>query len=889
MRRLRALWMRIRSYVDLGQRDDEFASELESHLAMHVDDGVREGMSPEEARRQALIRLGGAEQVRQAYRERRTLPLVENLLLDLRYALRGFRRNPMFTCTAIATLALGIGTTTAVFSVVDPILFRSLPYAHGDRLVSFGLSQPLEPREFTLGFFFFDWRAHQRPFEAVTYERGVNECAITEQNPVQMQCASVASNFFSTFGIAPVLGREFTQEEDQPNGPPAVLISYALWRERYNRDQRILDKTVAIDGRSMKIVGVLPQDFEMPRLQHADMVLSARVDLAHQHAENAGLGVPLWAFARLKPGVTVEQAREQMQPLFAQMQSVIPAQFRKEFHLSVRSLRDKQMQDQYRAAWLLLAAVFAVLVISCANVAGLLAVRGRAREGELTVRMALGASRRRLMGQALVDAGLLAAMGAVSGCLLALGLLHIFVAIAPTGVLFLSNAHLDLRILCFAALLTIGCTGACGILPTLQNPRSPMPNARATRSRAHTGFRRALVVAQVATCVILLSSAFLLAESFRNLQKQELGMDAGGSLIVHVSLTRARYASNEAYMNFFLQAESTLRALPGVSAVAVSDSVPPDGDSWRDVMRYPDLVVSGKPRTPAGVGGKVGVRRVTPGYFAALGIPLERGHSFVEEDRSQSGAQLILSRSLAARMFPQENPIGQHIQIASYMPYFVLNGPVYTVVGVAGDVKNAGLSGEDDPEFYTLRRNRPEDWSNRNELVLRTELPVSTVAPWIRAQIARMDSTAPVGVVPMRQEVNRLADRPRFEAALVGFFAFSGLLLSVIGLYGVIAYIAAQRTKEIGVRMALGATRANILRLITAEGLRLLLVGGAIGLAVSLLLAGLLQKLLFHVSAHEPLSYAVVTALLALVGGCATLLPAIRAMKTDPMIALRTE
>lgn len=889
MRKLRAFLLRLAGWARAQQSEGDFAAELESHIAMDTEEGVRAGLTPEEARRQALVRIGGAEQARQRQREQRTLPWLENLLRDLRYALRGFRRNPIFAITAIATLALGIGATTAVFSVVDRILFRSLPYAHDDRLVSFGLSQPLEPREFTLGFFFFDWRDHQRPFEAVTYERGVDECNITEQNPIQMQCARIASNFLSTLGITPVLGREFTSEEDQPQGPPVMLISYALWRERYNRDPGILEKSIAIDGRPTRIVGVLPQNFEMPRLQHADIALPARVDLAHQRTENAGLGAPLWAFARLKRGVSVAQAYEQMQPLFQQMRNVIPAQFRNEFHLTVRSLRDRQMQDEYRAAWLLFAAVLAVLLISCANVASLMAARSAARERERTVRIVLGASRRQLLGQALAESGLLAATGAATGCLLAWGLLQIFVALAPTGVLFLTKAHLDPRIFFFAALLTLVCTGICGILPTLQKPRSSALTPRVTSSKSHTGLRRTLVIAQIGICVILLSSASLLVESFRNLETQSLGMNAGSALVVHVSLTRARYTSSEAYMNFFLRAESILRGLPGISAVGISDSIPPASDSWHDEIRYPDLVVSGRPRTPGGVGGKVGIRRVTPDYFAALGIPLQRGRLFHEEDRHQSGSEIVLSRTLAARLFPQEDPIGQHIQIATYMPYFVLNGPLYTVVGVVDDVKNAGLSGLDDPEFYTLRRNRPEDWSNRNELELRTELPVSTIAPWIRAQIAHLDPTAPVEVVPMQQAVSRLADRPRFQAALISFFALCGLLLSVIGLYGVIAFIAAQRTQEIGVRMALGATRIDILRLITVEGLRLIVFGGALGLAASLATARLLQSLLFHVSTRDPLSYIAVTILLGLVALCATVLPAIRAMKTDPMAALRAE
>lgn len=883
MRRLRALWLR------LWRVQDDFDAELESHIEMHAEDAMRRGLTHEEARREALVKLGGAAQTREAVRERAMLPWLENLRRDVRYALRGFQRNRMFTVTVIATLALGIGATTAVFSVVDRILFRSLPYAQDDRLVSFGLSQPLEPNEFTLGFFYFDWRDHQRPFEAVTYERGVGECDLTEQNPVQMHCAQVAGNFLSTLGVAPVLGRDFVPAEDEPNGPPAALLSYALWRERYNRDPGVLQRTIEIDGHAVRVVGVLPKEFEMPRLQPADIVLPAQLDRAQQHTVNAGLGMPLWAFARLKPGVSVAQAREQMEPLFQQTREMIPAQFRNEFHLQVRSVRDRQMQDAYRAAWVLLGAVLAVLLIACANVASLFSARGAARERELAVRAALGASRGRLMRQTLTEAVLLAAAGAASGCALAWGLLRVFVAIAPTGVPLLAGARLDLRMGVFSALLALVCAGLFGILPALEKPRAAALTARATRSAAHTRLRRVLVVAQIAISVVLLSSALLLVKSFRNLEAQNLGMQTNDVLAVHVSLAPARYATSAAYMDFFLRAENALRRVPGVSAVGESDSVPPDASGWHGDMRYPDLVVSGKPRTPAGVGGKVGVRRVTSDYFKALGIPLERGRGFTESERNGSGHAMILSRTLAERLFAQEDPIGRHVQIATYMPYFALNGPVYTIEGVAGDVKNAGLAGQDDPELYTLRRSRPEDWSNHNILVVRTALPPPVVGPWIRAQMAQMDATAPVEIEPMDETVRRLADRPRFEAALLGFFAGCGLLLAVIGLYGVIAYAAAQRTQEIGVRMALGATRADILRLIAGEGARLAALGGAVGLATALGATQLLKGLLFHVEPRDPASYAAVVVLLALVALAATLVPARAATKTDPMAALRCE
>ena len=889
MRRLRALWMRLRGLVAGRREDGEFEAEIESHLTMHAEAGVRSGLSPEEARRQALIRLGGVEQTRQAWRERRTLPWLENLLRDVRYTLRGFRRNPVFAITAIATLALGIGATTAVFSVVDRILFRSLPYAHDDRLVSVGLVQSLEKQEFTLGGFFYEWRDNQKPFSSMTFERGASSCSLTEANPVHLECAQVAQTFLPTLGISPEMGRNFIPEEDLPNGPKVALISDGLWLSRFNRDPNVLNKTIDLDDRPVRIVGVLPKDFEMPRLQPTEIVLPAQMDVAAQHTVNSGIGFPMWAFARLKPGVSIAEAKAEMEPLYRHTQQWIPAEFRQEFLLQIRSIRDRQMQDAYAAAWVLLGAVFAVLLIACANVASLFSARGAARERELAVRSALGASRVRLIRQTLTEALVLSLAGAAAGCVLAEILLRVFIAIAPAGVPFLGAARLDLRIVSLTVLVSLLCAGLCGTMPALERPRASAMVARSTKSCARARLRRVLVAAQIAISVVLLSSGSLLVKSFWNLEQQNLGMQTRGVLTVHVPLSGARYTTAHTYMDFYLRAEAALRRLPGVTAVGLSDSLPPDANSWHSGTRYADIFVAGKPRTPAGTGGSVVIRTVTPGYFHVLQVPIVEGQGFTEEERRMSGHPMILSRMLAARLFPDEHSIGKHIQQASYSPYFTLTGPAYTVVGVAADVKNGGLAGQDDPEYYTLRRDNAEDWSDHAVILLETSLPVSVLAPWVRAQIAQIDSTAPAEIETLTQTVNKLADRPRFETALLGFFALCGLLMAVIGLYGVIAYVAAQRTQEIGVRMALGATRLDILRLIAGEGVRLIVLGGVLGLGAALAAAQLLKSLLFHVGTHDPVSFVAVTLLLAAVALLATLIPARAAMKTDPMQALRTE
>jgi predicted permease len=867
------------------RRPEELDEELAFHVERATAERVTAGMNAQEARRQALIEMGGVERTREQCYEQRPGWWLGTVRQDVRYALQGFRRNLAFTVTVIATLALGIGATTAVFSVVDRILFRSLPYAYDDRLVSFGLVQSLEKQEFTLGAFFFDWRDSQKPFESVTFETGYGDCNLTESNPVHLHCIHVAQNFLPTLGVAPIAGRNFTPDEDLPSGPAAAMISDGLWLSRFNRDPAAMNNTIQIDGHAVRVVGVLPRDFEMPRLQETDILRPAQIDRAEQNKVNSGIGYPLWAFARLKPGVSVAEARAQMEPLFLHTQQWIPAEFRKDFRLQVRSIRDRQMQDAYRAAWILLGAVFAVLLIACANVAGLLSARGAARERELAVRSALGASRGRLIRQTLTEAFLLATAGAIAGCVLAEILLRVFIAIAPTGVLFLSAAHLDLRIVTFTVLVSLMCVALFGILPAIEKPRVGALSARQTRSGAQARLRRLLVVAQIGLSVVLLSGASLLVKSFWNLEKQNLGMQTRNVITVHVPVNWERYPAG--LQDFYLRAEAALRQIPGVSAVGMSNSLPPDG--WHDGSRYADLEVVGTPPTAAGMGGSVVWRSVTPDYFRVLQIPIVEGRDFSEEERGLDQHLAIVSRELAARLFPDGNALGQRVEHAVFLPYRQA-GPVYTVVGVAGDVKNGGLTGEDQPEFYELRTSLHSDaWDNHHFFLLESNLPTSVIAPWIRSKITQMDPTAPVEISTMSQTVSRLADRPRFETALLGFFAGCGLLMAVIGLYGVIAFVATQRTQEIGVRMALGATRLDILRLIAAEGLRLIVLGALVGLGGALASAQLLRSLLFNVGPHDPVAYCVVVVLLGCVALAATLVPARTAMRVEPVVALRYE
>jgi predicted permease len=871
-------WLRQLRTALFGASHAEVDEELNHHLARQIELHVAAGMSQEEAHRQALIAFGGIEKTReQCHDEKNSAPL-ENLFRDLRYAIRGLQRAPGFALAAILTFAVGIGATTSVFSVVDRILFRSLPYRDAARLVSVGIVAPIEPQEFMLGYSYYEWQDHQTPFEALTSWTGSNNCDLTEQSALRLACASVEANFLPTLGIGPLLGRNFTSEEDRPNAPKVVMISYSLWQKRYGKDPSVVGRTISLDGTPARIVGVLKKDFELPTLDNADVLMPEAIDPASQRG--AIPGRVRWAFARLKPGVTIEQAKAAMEPLFQQMLMTVPPQFRKEVHLRARPLRDRQVHDAKLAAWILLAAVALVLMIACANVGSLLLARSASRQREFAIRQALGASKARLVRQLTTESLVLALIGSASGCLIAAALLRIFQAFAPQGIPYMAKAHLDLRIVAFALVTSLLCGILFAIVPVLPKPDAETLAGRSAIGAPHGRARQFLVVAQIAVSLVLLAGASLLLRSLWNLQAQALGMSTKGLVSASLSLGQLHYSKPERQMAFFQLLEARLRKLPGAGAVVVSDSLPPGG--WHHDHIYAAIRIEGKPLPAEGTGGTVAWRWVTPDYFPALSIPVVRGRGFQEQDRDSSEHFMIVSRSLARYMFPNEDPIGHHVQPG-------LEGPWYTIVGVAANVKNGGLTGSDEPEYYRLRRNKPEDWGPDATVTVATSIAPAGMEQWMRSEIAALDPTVPVVTETMTERVSALADRPRFEAALLALFATIGVLLAAMGMYGVIAFLVAQRTSEIGVRMAMGATRLDILELMSMQGLRLMAAGTLVGLLIAAVGSRALGSLLFGVQPNDPLSFATVCLLLAIVAGLATCVPAYRAMKVEPSEALRHE
>ncbi len=878
---LRIFAARLRGLFRKPHLDADLDAELRAHLEMLTEENIRRGMNPKEAAHAAHREFGGFEQTKELYRDQHSVQFFDALAQDLRFALRGLRKRPGFALIAIVTLALGIGSTTAVFSVVDRILFRSLPYPHDERLVSFGDKAPFEANEFVLGPDYVDWKKAQTPFESVTsFVPGGADCDLTEQNPVRLKCALVESTFLSTFEIQPFLGRNFTSDEDRPNAPRVALVSYGLWRSRFASDRNLPGRAISLDGRPTLVVGVLPPQFEMPNLGHDDILVPAALDGSTDRGPNARQQI-LRAFARLKPGITIKQAAAAMEPLFQGSLEYVPPQFRHEVSFRVRSLRDRQIQDARVASWVLLGAVLAVLLVACTNVANLLLVRATSRMRELAVRTALGATRGRLVRQALAESLLLGVLGGLAGCWFAQLLLRLFVSIAPDGIPRLEQATIDVRVLLFALGVSLLSGILFGLASALRRPAPELLTGKEIHATSRGTLRQVLVTVQIAASLILLVGAGLLLRSLWKLETVALGMDAKSVITAGIDLADYRYPDSAKQLAFFNQLESRLRQMPGITALALSDTLPPSGGMQATFLSA--IEIPGHAKFSAGTGGMIGYRYVTPAYFPALGISILRGRSFREEDRSPAEKPVILSEALGRKLFPNgEDPIGKSFRFGTQNEW-------RTIVGIATDVRNNGLAAPADPEFYVPWKNDPAGYFRSGHLIIQTGINPEAVAKWIRSETAAIDPAVPVTIEGMKTRVGKLAQRPRFTAVLLSLFAGIGVLLAGIGIYGVVAFLVAQQTREIGIRIALGATPQSVLKLILSSMLRWTASGALLGLSGAWLCARLLESLLFEVRAHDPLLLALALFVLLAVALIAAWIPARRAMRVDPVVALRYE
>jgi predicted permease len=630
-----------------------------------------------------------------------------------------------------------------------------------------------------------------------------------------------------------------------------------------------------LDDQPARIIGVLPKTFEMPQRGDVDLLMPERLNPALPRAVTSSSA--LRTFARLRPGVSIDGARHAMQPLFKETaRTDTPATLLTEVRLVVRSLRDRQIHEVKLASWMLLGAVLALLLVACANVANLLLARAAARRRELALRAAIGAGRARIIRQMITESLLLGLSGGLAGCAAAWLLVRLLIRLAPEGLLRLSETRIDLRVLLFTAAVSLSAAVLSGIAPALERPRPESLAGWQTASSVRTSFRKILVSAQIAISLVLLSGGLLFLRSLWRLENQAFGFHPEHVVTASFTLRRQHYRAADAQASFFQRVESRLRHIPGAGSFALSDSVPPGGSMGRP---YSNLRVAGHPPVSAN-GGLVAFRWVTPGYFEAMGIPIFAGGAFAEEQRGGDVSPLILSATLAHRLFGNENPIGQQIDLD-------LSGHWLPVVGVAADAKNSGIAESPDPEYYRLRMNNASQLPLGAVAIFRTSLEPETLSRWIRREVADLDPTLPVTIDTMNARVGRFTSRPRFIAILVALFAACSLLLAAVGLYGVLSFLVAQQTREIGVRVALGARPRDILLQVQRHAGTWAAAGILAGLAGAFAVTRLIQGLLFEVAPYDPASLAAAVVMLLAISGLAAWAPSRRAARVDPIVALR--
>jgi putative ABC transport system permease protein len=858
---IRQFWWKLRRPFGNGAEAD-FAAEVESHIAMQIDDNVRGGMAPGEARRTALVKFGGIEPAKEAQRDARGWPFVEMLWRDVSFALRSFRRRPAFAFVAVLSLALGIGSAAAVFSVVDRVLFRSLPYEHADRLVSVGIVEPMIfPQDWLFSRTYQDWRdSGQGPFEAVTSWVGINDCDLAGDTPVRLDCARVESTFLPVIGVKPLLGRNFNADEDKDGAPAVALISFGMWQSRFGGDGSVVGRRLMLDGVDTEVIGVLPADFELPTLGSADVVMPQKLKRMSERQR------VVRAIARLPKGLSASRAAALIQPAFHAFVDSAPEDFRKatSMRLRVEPLKQHQMSEYRLASWTLLAAVLGVMAIACANVSNLLLTQMAARAREIAIRRALGASRLRLFSRRMTDAVLLGLFGGTVGLALASGLVIFASRSGGAAMPRISEASVDLRVFGFGFAAAVLSGVLVGLVPPVG-----------------LRFQRRLLAGQVAMTLVLLTCSGLLLASLRKMQTTSAGVRADHVVTATFTLNRVRYADNERQIAFFEQLEQRLRELPGVTAAAITDSLPPGGDPRSKPFV---ALIGGGDRSRPDLAGVVLWRYVSPDYHAALGIPIVRGRAFTESDRSSDREILILNQALATRLFPGgQDPVGKTIGTD-------------LVVGIAADVQNEGFSPVAQPEFYSLRRRDPGGvYSNQRPpygwrraiAVVRTSTEHKTAADFIRGSIAGLDPALPVEIGSLEQHFDTFLERPRFTSSVLALFSGIALVLAAVGLYGVISYVVVERTREIGLRMALGAGKSSVVRTVLLRPMMAVAIGVALGIVGSLGAGRLLRGLLFGIGAHDPSLLSAAVLVFSCVAGLAAWLPARRAARVDPAVALR--
>jgi putative ABC transport system permease protein len=802
---------------------------------------------------------------------------MQTLLQDFRYATRTLRGSPLNTTVAVLALALGIGANTAIFSVVNAVLLRSLPFREPDRLVVLSSVRPESgARDDVSAADFEDWRASSRTFQTLAAWRFWGMALEGMGEPEELVSIRASANLFQLLGVAPAVGRGFRPEGDQPGRDRVVVLSQGLWQRRFGGDPRIIGRSLTLDGEPYTVVGVMPAGFRFPD----DDDVSLWLPLAFQDFETHSRSVRTFnVLGRLAPGATLAQARAEMEGLAVGLARRYP-DTNAGWGAAVMPAREA-LVGRNRALVVLLGAVAFVLAIACANVASLLLARASRRRRELGIRTALGASRLRVVRQLLVESALLGFFGAVLGLVLATWGTPAITALAPEGLPQWNPVSLDATVLLFTLAVSLGAAVLAGVVPALQaSAPDPVASLREGGTRLTAGSRAGrvqggLIVAEVALALVLLVGAGLLLKSFVRLRNADPGFRMENVLVATIFLPSSRYPEPSREALFFEELRERVRRLPGVISEGAVTALPmnPVGIDY-DLP----LEIEGRPAT-AGQEPRVDYRVATPVYFRTLGIPLLRGRDFSETDRPDRPGVMIVNRALARRFFPGEDPVGKRVRTPE-------GGPL-EIVGVVGDVRHRGLDVAPVPEMFVPFQQAPHGGMT---LVARTRGDPLALSAAVKHEVYTLDPNQPITVLTtLDRVVSDTLAAPRFDAVLLGGFAALALALAVLGIYGMLSYAVSQRTQEIGVRMALGARRNEVVRLVMGRGMALAGAGVALGLAGALALTRVLRGLLHEVSPTDPTTLAATALLLVAVALPACWIPARRATGIDPLIALRAE
>jgi putative ABC transport system permease protein len=877
----RSLASRLSALFRRREWDERVDEELEFHIGMETEENIRRGMTPPDARAAARRNLGNTTQVCEEVHRMNTILFLEETAGNVRLSLRTLRRNPGFALTAVLVLALGLGASTAMFSALDRILFRPLPYGDAGRLVNVGMRGERSDRSQTLpsSVYLERWKPAPEPFTAVTTTAGGDTCDVTEQQPERLQCAAVESNFLRTLGVRVTLGRDFTPEDDVRGAPPVAIISHDVWTRRFGADPGAIGRTIDLDGKRTPVIGVLPAGFPAPGVGGQADILQPQQQLGTFD------GALLAAFGRLKPGVTPKQAETAIAPIIEATAKgsgrVRPASLPgRPFQPRVVPLRNYLVGDASRVAWLLLGAVAGLLLIACVNVANLILARLATRNREFAVRSALGSGRARLARLALTECLLLAVAGGGLGVLFATAMLRVFVQLAPSSIPEIGQASLDLRAFAVAAVLALAAGGVVGIWPALSvlRSRALQYGPRATAA-VRPRMRFTLVTVQIALTVAMLAGSTLLLRTLWNVIAVPLGYESERVVTMDVFLP-ARYPIGSRGP-FFKRLLERIHEIPGTAVATMSSAASPNDVDLLGLVSSVDR----QPRNALPPGSHIRLREVTPGYFQTFGIPILRGRTFVAETEREAQPAVILSESAAQILFPGQDPIGHTVQVPG--------GNGGEVVGVAREIRNTGPSQESEPELYTLwrrdRSHRGEFFSRAAFFSIRTQAGTTEAVAFLKQAVADLDPQLPVTIQPLEKEVARLTERPRFLAWLLSAFAGLALLLAATGLYGVASYLVTQRTRDIGVRIALGAAPSDISRQVVAEAGRWIAAGAVLGCAMAWAGKRAIEAQLYGVSSHDPLSWIAALGVLCVALFLAVLRPATRAARVDPMEALRAD